>query len=693
MRLPLTFDPDDPTATLTSAVPTQLERARPRPVPGRPRRRLGRLAPDRAANVVRTYGLTESFGGVVYDRRPLPGVEVAIGADGEVLLRSPTLLRCYRDGTDPKDPDGWLPTGDEGALDDDGLLTVHGRRGDVIVTGGEKVWPDPVEAALRRVPGVADVAVIGRPDPEWGQAVTAVVVPSDPGDPPSLDALRAGGEGVAPGLVRPEGARAAGRPAPHRARQGPPPGPVGQRATTNTWVGYTFRPRSTISGVASGPACASRTQMSSRPKEPTSHRPSGDQSNVAAPADGTGNRDRPSTNTKPLPGAPEIHATWPSGPTAAAVTGSAPGRGTVWSSWPSASVVWTMHTRASSQLVRTRNPCSAATAEPSATWRVVPSGDDGEGPAGCGEDERVAHGADGDGAARQRQGEQLAGLVTAERTRLAVVDRPRHRGAEHRLRRPEIIEEVRRRLLVGRLPQLDAHLAGDHERVVDGAAGPEGHEVHDLTAVEVDEHVGLAADGHEQPGLLAEEGRAVAEVGEGGGRGIRRAAIGVGPAVTAVVAVVADQRRDGQAADHHRRDAGQQPGATGSGPARLPAGADRRAAAQLDETGLEVGAAAGAEPRGRRHVGTAARAGPVGHDAHGRARRRSATRDQGAAVDHQGVAGDPRGEVAGQEQGAVGDVVGLAEPPERACAWRSPPRAAPTGPGPCRSSPGRGRWR
>jgi O-succinylbenzoic acid--CoA ligase len=190
--VPVTWDPDDPTTTLTSAVPTQLERhdhARFRAV------LVGGSADwrsDRAANVVRTYGLTETFGGVIYDRRALPGVEVRIGDDGEVLLRSPTLLRCYRDGTDPKDRNGWLPTGDDGALEADGLLTVHGRRGDVIVTGGEKVWPDPVEAVLRRVPGVADVAVIGRPDPEWGQAVTAVVVPSDPGDPPSLDALRAG---------------------------------------------------------------------------------------------------------------------------------------------------------------------------------------------------------------------------------------------------------------------------------------------------------------------------------------------------------------------------------------------------------------------------------------------------------------------------------------------------------------------
>jgi O-succinylbenzoic acid--CoA ligase len=121
----------------------------------------------------------------------LPGVEVRVAADGEVLLRSPTLLRCYRDGTDPKDAEGWLPTGDDGALADDGLLTVHGRRGDLIVTGGEKVWPEPVERVLRTVRGVADVAVIGRPDPEWGHAVTAVVVPREAAEPPAPDALRA----------------------------------------------------------------------------------------------------------------------------------------------------------------------------------------------------------------------------------------------------------------------------------------------------------------------------------------------------------------------------------------------------------------------------------------------------------------------------------------------------------------------
>ncbi|MFI5041124.1 MAG: AMP-dependent synthetase, partial [Acidimicrobiales bacterium] len=68
---------------------------------------------------------------------------------------------------------------------------VEGRLGDVIVTGGEKVWPSAVEAALRGYPGVSAVAVIGRPDAEWGQRVVAVVVPADPGTPPTLPEVRA----------------------------------------------------------------------------------------------------------------------------------------------------------------------------------------------------------------------------------------------------------------------------------------------------------------------------------------------------------------------------------------------------------------------------------------------------------------------------------------------------------------------
>ena len=144
---------------------------------------------DRPANSVTTYGMTETGSGVVYDRRPLDGVELRI-VDGEVHLRCPMLLRCYRDGTDPRRPDGWFPTGDLGELGDDGSLQVHGRRGDLIITGGENVWPEPVEALLREYPGIADVGVAGVDDPEWGQVVTAYVVPADPANPPSLDALR-----------------------------------------------------------------------------------------------------------------------------------------------------------------------------------------------------------------------------------------------------------------------------------------------------------------------------------------------------------------------------------------------------------------------------------------------------------------------------------------------------------------------
>ena len=70
---------------------------------------------DLPANVTTTYGMTETGSGVVYDGRPLDGVEVRIGPDGEIALRGPMLLRCYRDDLDPKDGQGWLATGDLGA--------------------------------------------------------------------------------------------------------------------------------------------------------------------------------------------------------------------------------------------------------------------------------------------------------------------------------------------------------------------------------------------------------------------------------------------------------------------------------------------------------------------------------------------------------------------------------------------------
>lgn len=152
---------------------------------------LGGSAPPQglAPNVVTTYGLTETGSGVVYDGLPLDGVQVDLSPGGEVRLKGPMLLRAYRDGSCPLDENGWLATGDAGVLGTDGRLRVHGRLSDMIITGGENVWPATVEAVLRRHPGVADVAVTAKPDPEWGEAVVACVVPA-PGPPPTLAQLR-----------------------------------------------------------------------------------------------------------------------------------------------------------------------------------------------------------------------------------------------------------------------------------------------------------------------------------------------------------------------------------------------------------------------------------------------------------------------------------------------------------------------
>jgi acyl-CoA synthetase (AMP-forming)/AMP-acid ligase II len=86
--------------------------------------------------------------------------------------------------------DGWLRTRDAGELDADGSLTVLGRLDDAILTGGELVWPVEVEAVLRTHPKVADVLVVGRPHPEWGHQVTALVVATDPSASPTLEELR-----------------------------------------------------------------------------------------------------------------------------------------------------------------------------------------------------------------------------------------------------------------------------------------------------------------------------------------------------------------------------------------------------------------------------------------------------------------------------------------------------------------------
>jgi O-succinylbenzoic acid--CoA ligase len=183
-------------AALVSLVPTTLARIDPalfRVV------LLGGSRPpvDRPANVVATYGLTETGSGVVYDGVPLDGVEVRIAADGEILVRGPMLMRCYRDGATSIDHDGWLHTDDLGSMGPDGRLQVQGRRGDMIVTGGENVWPDAVERVIADLPGVAEVAVAGVPDPEWGQRVVAWVVPAGSAAPSLADLRAAVGQRLA----------------------------------------------------------------------------------------------------------------------------------------------------------------------------------------------------------------------------------------------------------------------------------------------------------------------------------------------------------------------------------------------------------------------------------------------------------------------------------------------------------------
>ena len=142
---------------------------------------LGGAAPPEtlAPNVVTTWGMTETGSGVVYDRRALAGVDLAI-VDGELCVKSPTLFRSYRGAPRPtkRGPDGlddWFPTGDGGSLQD-GELHVHGRLATVINTGGEKIWPEDLERVLGTVHGVREVAVTGLPDSEWGQRVVALVV-------------------------------------------------------------------------------------------------------------------------------------------------------------------------------------------------------------------------------------------------------------------------------------------------------------------------------------------------------------------------------------------------------------------------------------------------------------------------------------------------------------------------------------
>ena len=148
---------------------------------------------------------------------PLPGMEVAFEESGEIVVRGPNVFdgyferpvadaEAFRDRGDGGLP--WFVTGDLG-VEEDGYLVIRGRTKELIISGGFNVYPTEVEDVLAGCPGVADVAVTGTPSDEWGEVVTAWVVPD--GTPPSLEDLRAHAEGrlapyKQPRLVRVVGA-------------------------------------------------------------------------------------------------------------------------------------------------------------------------------------------------------------------------------------------------------------------------------------------------------------------------------------------------------------------------------------------------------------------------------------------------------------------------------------------------------
>jgi o-succinylbenzoate---CoA ligase len=182
-------------ATLVSVVPTTLTRLLDAGLRHPPRLRaalvggapvtdaLLRRAADARVPTVSTYGLTEACSQVTTGGPPLFCTRVRIGAAREILVAGPTVAPgALAD-------DGWLHTGDEGALDADGALVVTGRAGDTIITGGENVAPTEVEAVLESHPAVAEAAVHGAPDPEWGERVVATVV-LRPGERATEDELR-----------------------------------------------------------------------------------------------------------------------------------------------------------------------------------------------------------------------------------------------------------------------------------------------------------------------------------------------------------------------------------------------------------------------------------------------------------------------------------------------------------------------
>ncbi len=118
--------------------------------------------------------------------------ELPAGEIGEIVVRGDVVMAGYWNNDDASAEalrGGWLHTGDVGSFDADGFLTLRDRSKDLIISGGMNIYPREVEEALLRHPAVKAVSVVGRPDPEWGEAVFAFVVPADGVEPPTVDDL------------------------------------------------------------------------------------------------------------------------------------------------------------------------------------------------------------------------------------------------------------------------------------------------------------------------------------------------------------------------------------------------------------------------------------------------------------------------------------------------------------------------
>lgn len=162
--------------------------------------------------VLTTYGLTEAASQVTTQRlgtvnrgeagagEPLPGMEVRV-VDGVVEIRGPCLMSGYfppREHPSPWTRDGWFRTGDLGYLDEARRLHLRGRRQDLIVSGGENVYPLEVEQFLEEHPGISQACVFGQEDDTWGEVVAAVLQPSTAGAPSDADLAHYCRQGLAP---------------------------------------------------------------------------------------------------------------------------------------------------------------------------------------------------------------------------------------------------------------------------------------------------------------------------------------------------------------------------------------------------------------------------------------------------------------------------------------------------------------